>query len=252
MSGDMVTELQKLRVPAGVATARTLSELEESLPSGKVLGDVFKGDLLLEDGGVLVPSGQTRGDSMQVEALVNHSALEAVSVFRKFLEQSFVDLGRSDGFGRLSGLSEPLVKFPPNPDFLTSITLWEKGPVGDSSFAFAYDWCRERLRRQGLDLVLALTEVGDGTLRITVPGMNKGAGLEQLVRRRRLDLARTAYFGDGANDVPAATVVKDHGGIVVSVGSSTPALMALADHVTRGEGPDVVAKILRRLNRSTL
>ena len=35
MEEGILSELARLRVPAGVATARTLSELEESLPSGK-------------------------------------------------------------------------------------------------------------------------------------------------------------------------------------------------------------------------
>lgn len=87
------------------------------------------------------------------------------------------------------------------------------------------------------------------TLRVTVPAVNKGWGLEQLALRKRLDLLRIAYFGDGANDIPAAAAVKASGGLVIAVGASTPALVSLADYVTNSEGPESGAKVLRRLNR---
>jgi haloacid dehalogenase-like hydrolase len=248
---DIVRELEMLRVPAGVATARTLSELEESLPQGKSLQHVFRGDILLEDGGVLVPCQQPLDTPLRVEALVSVSELGAIAAFRELLVREFHDLGRADGFGRLGDVSEPLVKFPPYRDFLTSITLWEKGPVGDPAFARVYRWCAERLVDLSLQDTLTLTEVGDGTLRVTVPGVHKGSGIEELARRKRLDVGHMAYFGDGHNDVSAAATVKAHGGIVVAVGSSTPALVSLADYVTREEGPGAVHKILERLNRAS-
>lgn len=246
---EILSELAKLRVPAGVATARTLSELEDSLPAERALTDIFRGDLLLEDGGVVVKGGQERGSPLRLEALVSQDALGAITELSEFLRHEFVDLKREDGFGMFRGLPEPLVKFPPFHDFLTSITVWEKGPVGDPTFALAYQWLAARMRERGLTDVLALTEVGDGTLRVTVPIANKGWGLERLAERGRLDLSRVAYFGDGANDIPAAAVVKAHGGLVISVGASTPALVSLADYRTHGEGPDSVMKVLRRLHR---
>lgn len=248
---EMVRELEKLRVPAGVATARTLSELEESLPQGKDLRQVFRGDILLEDGGALVRGGQPLEKPLRVEALVSASELGAITLFRELLVREFRDLGRADGFGRLGDVVNPLVKFPPYRDFLTSITLWEKGPVGDPAFARVYRWCSERLVELSLQDTLTLTEVGDGTLRVTVPGVHKGSGIEELARRKRLDIPCMAYFGDGHNDVSAAATVKAHGGIVIAVGSSTPALVSLADYVTRGEGPGAVFRILERLNRAT-
>ena len=248
---EIVSELVKLRAPAGVATARTLSELEDSLPAGRGLTDIFRGDLLLEDGGVVVKGGQERGSPLRLEALVSQDELGAITEFIEFLRHEFVDLKREDGFGMFRGLPEPLVKFPPFHDFLTSITIWEKGPVGDPTFALAYQWLSARIRERGLTDTLALTEVGDGTLRVTVPMVNKGWGLERLAERGRLDLSRVAYFGDGANDIPAAAIVKAHGGLVLSVGASTPALVSLADYRTHGEGPDSVMKVLRRLDRMT-
>lgn len=247
----IIRELERLRTPAGVATARTLSELEESLPRGKKLQEVFRGDLLLEDGGVLVPANQPVNAPLRVEALVSPSELGAITIFRELLVREFHDLGRADGFGCLGDVREPLVKFPPYQDFLASITVWEKGPVGDPAFAHVYRWCAERLVELSLQDTLALTEVGDGTLRITVPGVHKGWGLEELARRKKMDMSRVAYFGDGHNDVPAAATVKAHGGIVIAVGSSTPTLVSLADYVTRGEGPAAVGEILQRLNHAT-
>jgi hydroxymethylpyrimidine pyrophosphatase-like HAD family hydrolase len=251
ISDDLVSELGKLHAPAGVATARTLTELEESLPPGKRIFDIFKGDLLLEDGGVVVPRGQSGKENITLNALVSQVELGAISTFREVLKGAFVDLNREDGFGNFRGLPQPLVKFPPFNDFLTSITVWEKGPVGDSSFALAYQWVAERLKESNLDSVLALTEVGDGTLRITKPNANKGWGLQQLAERRGLDLSKVAYFGDGANDIPAALTVREKGGLVIAVGRATPRLVALADYTTDGEGPDAVLNVLTRLNRIT-
>jgi hypothetical protein len=249
MSESILSELVNLRVPAGVATARTLAELEHCLPGGSGVFDIFRGDLLLEDGSVLVRGGQSSEVPVQVEALVAKSELESITELRTSLRDEFVDLNRADGFGMFKGLPEPLIKFPPFNDFLTSITIWEKGDVGEPTFALAYSWVRERLRERGLESALSLTEVGDGTLRVTVPGVNKGWGLKQLADRRGLDLSKLAYFGDGANDIPAALTVKQYGGLVFCVGSSTPALAAIADYVTNGEGPESVEKVLQRLNR---
>ena len=249
MSEEMVRELGQLSVPVGVATARTLAELEASLPNEITCADIFTGDLLLEDGGVLVSRGRSGGAALHVEALVTAEELRAVALFTGVLREAFVDLNRDDGYGRFGDLREPLVRFPPFSDLLTSITIWEKGPVGDPVFTQAYCWVQERLKEHGLDELLALTEVGDGTLRVTAPRTNKGWGLQELARRGRLNLSGVAYFGDGFNDVPAAVVVKEHGGMVIAVGSSSPALLSLADFVTTGEGPESVAKILRRLNR---
>ncbi len=248
MSRTIVDELLKLRVPSGVATARSLSELEESLPIGSSLGEIFKGCSLLEDGHVLLPGGQARGALLTIEALVPVEALEAISRFRKLLEESIVDLGRIDGFGQFAGVPEPLVKLPPHRDFLATVTLWEKGAVGHPSFIHAYNWCCTRLRDLSLDSQLTLTEVGDGTLRVTVRGFDKGQGLNQLASRNRLDLSNVAYFGDGFNDVPAAEAVKARGGLVVAIGSSTPPLLKFADYVTNGDGPNVVERLLKRLN----
>ena len=249
MEEGILSELARLRVPAGVATARTLSELEESLPSGTDLFDHLRGDLLLEDGGVIVRGGQPKGSSVEIQSLVSRSELAAIGELREVLRREFVSLSRDDGFGMFKDLPAPLVKFPPVNDFLTSITLWEKGPVGDPTFALAYHFVATRMREHNLDQVLTLTEVGDGTLRVTAPATNKGSGLERLSRMGRIDLSRIAYFGDGANDIPAAVTVKAHGGVVISVGSSTPALVSLADYVTTGDGPRSVAAVLRRLNR---
>ncbi|MEY4669709.1 MAG: hypothetical protein RL518_2408 [Pseudomonadota bacterium] len=249
ISADIAAELGKLRAPAGVATARTLSELEESLPPGKNIFDIFKGDLLLEDGGVLVPSGQSVKEPVQLEVLVSKAELRAISEFRELLIEAFVDLKREDRFGVFRGLPQPLVQFPPVNDFLTSITVWEKGPVGDPTFPLAYQWVAARMKERNLDRVLTLTEVGDGTLRITTPNANKGWGLEQLAQRRGLALSRIAYVGDGANDIPAALTVRESGGLVIAVGRATPNLVALADYTTSGEGPDAVLHVLRRVNR---
>ncbi len=243
-------ELAKLPMSIGVATARSLSELEAALPDGLKLGDVFNGDILLEDGSTLVKGGQNRRELLKVNSLIDLKLVEAVGQLKSEVIQALAPAhSDSEGWQTLANISSPLVKLPPFNDFLTSLTLWEKGTVGNSDFIKIQKWCEAKILALGLDQQLVATEIGDGTLRITIPGMSKGWGLEKLQRDGRLDLASCAYFGDGRNDVPAAEVIKANGGIVIAAAKTCPELVALADYAISIEGPAGMMSMLKQLNR---
>jgi hydroxymethylpyrimidine pyrophosphatase-like HAD family hydrolase len=92
--------------------------------------------------------------------------------------------------------------------------------------------------------LLNLLEIGDGTLRIAAPGRTKGVALQELHEEGVIDLSKTVYFGDGKNDVPAAEVIRQFGGVMVAVDTHCRELVDLASYTLPARGPEGLRRFL--------
>lgn len=79
---------------------------------------------------------------------------------------------------------------------------------------------------------------------ITHADADKGKGLEAMVAHEHLDIAATAAFGDGGNDI----AIIRRAGIGVAMGNSGSNVKAAADMVTAAVDDDGISKALRELN----
>ncbi|MBN8548934.1 MAG: HAD family phosphatase [Deltaproteobacteria bacterium] len=232
--------LQNCDKACGIATSRCRSEAEEIVSgTGHALRGLFSGPIVLEDGALAILPGSERTQLLiPVEAHMPVMSL-ATALVRK--------LERVDGeatWRRFPSLEAPLVQMPEG--YEASSTIWEKGPAGCPDFAHVMALVRGQAEALGVSEAVQLLEIGDGTLRITVPGISKGSALQQLHEEGVLDLEKVVYFGDGHNDIPAAHVVRKGGGTVVAVDHHCQELMQLASHVTPLglTGPSAVTAIL--------
>jgi Cof subfamily protein (haloacid dehalogenase superfamily) len=80
-------------------------------------------------------------------------------------------------------------------------------------------------------------------LEITAAGVDKGSGLEALVRALDVPREQTAAVGDGLNDLGLFAAV----GRPVAMGQAAPAVRAAADWVTTSNAEDGVARALVHL-----
>ena len=87
-------------------------------------------------------------------------------------------------------------------------------------------------------------EIGDGTLRIAAPGRTKGVALQELHEEGVIDLSKTVYFGDGKNDVPAAEVIRQFGGVMIAVDTHCRELVDLASYTLPARGPEGLRRFL--------
>ncbi|MFC2153858.1 HAD family hydrolase [Candidatus Altiarchaeota archaeon] len=79
-------------------------------------------------------------------------------------------------------------------------------------------------------------------------GIDKGFGLQFLVRKKSMDPKSILFSGDGDNDVPAARFVQENGGSVAVPANAVDHLKELADYVAEKENGKGVLEVLDKLN----
>jgi hypothetical protein len=96
----------------------------------------------------------------------------------------------------------------------------------------------EALRALQLPQVMAFNR---GRLMVLPPAVAKSTGLRSALRTMRVSLHNTIAIGDAENDHDMLDACE----VGVAVGWGSPALMAIADEVIEGNGPDAVAAYMR-------
>ena len=240
---DLAEQLRASGKACGVATSRAENEMLEIL-SGSPFSreDVFAAPIVLEDGGVVLMPGASEARLM-VEQQVAHAPSRLLVHIGTHLK----DIPGEANWKQLADLDAPWVEIPTKYDYRTSATLWEKGPAGSPDFVHVQRWCEAAARELGVDQLIDITEVGNGTLRFTPRGITKGVTLGQLHGEGAIDLSKTVFFCDGANDIAAARAILGHGGTVVCVHQHCSELMDLATFVTPEafRGPTAISRILQ-------
>jgi hypothetical protein len=112
MTVQIVEAIAKLRMPAGVASARSLSELQGSLPSGARLSSIFKGDILLEDGAVLVPRSELGLECPTPEILIEPAAFQGLARVREENCRQLSPAADGSEWFHLADLKEPPLPGP--------------------------------------------------------------------------------------------------------------------------------------------
>lgn len=228
----------------GIATSRAGNELDEVFPSPNARDSLFTGPVVLEDGGVVIHGGKTQ---------LRVSSEQATAVFR-LRDALIADLApqeENNPWLKMPGGSGPLIQIPSNYTYQTSFSIWQqisKGSLTNDHLKQTMDWCQAVVERLEISGQVQLLEIGDGTLRVSTPGQSKGAALHSLHKENSINLARTAYFGDGANDVEAARWVKYFGGTVIAADTRCTELTDIADfsHLSL-RGPDLLEYLFSRL-----
>lgn len=100
----------------------------------------------------------------------------------------------------------------------------------------------EVLHRLQLPLMLAFNR---GRLMVLPPAVAKSTGLREALRSIRVSLHNTIAIGDAENDHDMLDACE----VGVAVGWGSPALMAVADEVIEGRGPDAVAQYIDTVSR---
>jgi soluble P-type ATPase len=95
-----------------------------------------------------------------------------------------------------------------------------------------------------LPLVLAFNR---GRLMVLPPAVAKSTGLREALRSIRVSLHNTIAIGDAENDHDMLDACE----VGVAVAWGSPALMAVADEVIQGSGPDAVARYIDTASRQT-
>lgn len=88
--------------------------------------------------------------------------------------------------------------------------------------------------------------VSDGvnlSVEVSLPGVNKGAGMQYLCEHLGVEIADTIAFGDSANDAEILRMA----GVGVAMGNATPAARTAADWITADVNAGGVAEALARL-----
>lgn len=230
----------------GICTSRAENELDEIFQSPDPelsRRSLISGPVILEDGCVLVRPG-----AIEPELLVPHQSAAAVKFITEKIVAQLSEETYHGPWRQLAGLPQPFVQVPVQYNYRTSLSIWQHSPAGmetlRSQLEHTMRWCRELVDRAGLGDLVVLSEIGDGTLRISVPGRNKGVALRELHEHGTLDLSRAVYFCDGANDIPAARVMREYGGCVIAVDTHCPRLLEHATFTAPTKGPEAVRRIL--------
>jgi hydroxymethylpyrimidine pyrophosphatase-like HAD family hydrolase len=139
-----------------------------------------------------------------------------------------------------------VLSHPPTPAFLDELKRRNVPFVVGSSIvetdAGAAPVVLDILRRLQLPLVLAFNR---GRLMVLPPAVAKSTGLREALRSIRVSLHNTIAIGDAENDHDMLDACE----VGVAVGWGSPALMAVADEVIEGRGPDAVAHYIDRVSR---
>jgi hydroxymethylpyrimidine pyrophosphatase-like HAD family hydrolase len=98
------------------------------------------------------------------------------------------------------------------------------------------------LHRLQLPLMLAFNR---GRLMVLPPAVAKSTGLREALRSIRVSPHNTVAIGDAENDHDMLDACE----VGVAVGWGSPALMAVADEVIEGRGPDAVARYIDKASR---
>ncbi len=141
-----------------------------------------------------------------------------------------------------------VLSHPPTPAFLDELKSRNVPFVVGSSIvetdAGTAPVVLDILRHLQLPLVLAFNR---GRLMVLPPAVAKSTGLREALRSIRVSLHNTIAIGDAENDHDMLDACE----VGVAVGWGSPALMAVADEVIEGRGPDAVAQYLDRTSRQT-
>jgi HAD superfamily hydrolase (TIGR01484 family) len=228
---DLISALTSVRsrgIELGIATGRCLNELSHFLES---IGDsdrhIFTGWLFAEDVHVVVEPDRSVSEFV---VTTHPETLHEMRVLEEYFTAHWHPVPGSEGWGYIEGLDEPMVMLAPYP-YQGSLAIWEKGPVNSPSFNTVMQRMCEARDTLGLRRIEYM-EVGNGTLRVLQNGLNKAVGISMLANRGILDLARTVYFGDGKNDIPAAELVLKGGGSVVCPSNGVHELQTIATYTT--------------------
>ncbi len=213
----------------GIATSRALDELDEIFAFSTIpRSELFQGPVILEDGAVIIRDGAS-------QTIADPDHIRAIDSLRSHLTAHITSVGENNMWGQLAHIEAPLVHIPSRYDYQASMSVWQlPSGDGDNSHLFAriMAWCQDAVSDLKLQSMIELVEIGDGTLRASVPGRSKGVALGELHQSNVLDLGSTIFFGDGKNDVAAAQVVKAAGGWVVAVDHKCQTLVDEANFVT--------------------
>lgn len=223
-----------------IATSRAQNEFDEIFEgSGYARPDLINGPIVLEDGGVVLYPGKS-----EPTLLVAPEQAAAVRELMLLIRANVADLPGEAVWGRLGDVESPLVHVPARYNYQVSGSVWQQVIDVPRNLERTMEWCTHAAERLGVRELVQLVEIGDGTLRVSVPGVSKGSTLERLHHDGAIDLSKSIYFGDGRNDLPAASAIKSYGGGVIAVDNRCPELVALADFVPALKGPRALERLL--------
>lgn len=235
--------LRERGVRIGVVTerpARSCASWLATLSHAAGSDDLFDGVIIAEGGGV-VRHPVAEGHPHRWIACTSRKAMDALKRAADYLRNAIIPLPNTDGWGLLDGLDPTigtLVRWPAGEEVCeVSLCLYERGPcvADDPEFATRYAAVAARvdslLRCAGIT-DLALTETGNGTLRVGPRNIHKGRTFGLLAGLGVLDPARTVFVGDGLNDLPLALQLQSAGGAVVAVANAVLELKRLADWIS--------------------
>lgn len=229
-----------------IATSRACSELDEIFEgSGFSRARLFEGHVILEDGSLILRPGKSNA-----ELLVGSDEAKAVLDLMHHLGANISPIPGENGWGMLADIETPQVHIPCYYDYQASGSLWQRNHASLPELEPVMSWCLRAARELGVAHIVQLSEIGDGTLRVSVRGRSKGSALTELHAQGALNLGTTVYFGDGRNDLPAAQAVRLHGGRVIAANSRCEELVQLADYVTGVPGPRGVEQLLRSISNA--
>ena len=241
LSPELAQTLARIDKTLGIATSRAIDELDEIFQGTNFTrSDLIKGPVVIEDGSLVVYPGE-KDPTIQVAEIQAQAIHEMVAYIKKHLsEEPIVD----QMWHKLDQIDFPLVHVPSYYSYQASGSIWQQVIGTPRELDRIMDWCQAAASTLAINHLIQLTEIGDGTLRISVPGFSKGTALGHLHERADLDLSRTVFFGDGRNDLPAAHKIREKGGMVVAVDKRCRELTDLANYVCPGTGPTALQKIL--------
>jgi hydroxymethylpyrimidine pyrophosphatase-like HAD family hydrolase len=247
--------LRERGVRIGVVTerpARSCASWLVALSHAAGYDDLFDGVVIAEGGGV-VRHPAAEGHPHRWIQCTSQRAMVALEHAADYLKDAIVPLPNTDGWGLLDGLDPTigtLVRWPDGEEVCeVSLCLYERGPclADDPAFATQYAAVAARvdalLRRAGIT-DLALTEAGNGTLRVGLRNIHKGRLFGLLAGLGLLDPVRTVFIGDGLNDLPLALRLQSAGGSVVAVANAVPELQRLANWISPARADLGVAQMV--------
>lgn len=247
LSSDLAAVLANSGKRLGICTSRALNELDEvftDLAQENARSSLMRGPVVLEDGGLVIKPGENTPT-----LLVPKEHYEAVRTLVQYITEQVDRDGCVDGvWYRLKGLDSPLVHLPTRYDYKTSFSIWQHHEAGldvlKTLLPNTMEWVQGAVSKLGVGDNLHLLEIGDGTLRIAAPGRSKGVALQELHEEGVINLSKTAYFGDGKNDVPAAQVIRQFGGVMIAVDTHCRELVDLASYTLPARGPEGLRRFL--------
>jgi HAD superfamily hydrolase (TIGR01484 family) len=244
---ELATTLARTEKLLGIATSRALDELDEVFTgSGFSRAQLMQGPIVIEDGGLVIRPG-----SLVPDPLVPQEQAIAVRELMNCIKAAVTPVFGKDKWGQLADIKEPLVHIPHYYDYKVSGSVWQEVHDGvPRHLERTMEWVVNASEKLGVAHLVELSEIGDGTLRVAAPGRSKGVALTELETEGHINLSRTVYFGDGANDIPAARMLRDRGGCVIAVNSRCQELVGLSNYVTPIHGPLGIQSLIHSLKLS--